>query len=291
MPQAPRLCPAVPRSCSVSAPSAQRLGAEAAHDLAREQRADRAVGVAHVALERQLLAARERVAGEREHLAVERRGGRLARDAGEARRRRPRARRPATSSAREVDAGAAVARPGARDRCGRRARRSARTPSCAISSRTSSATNRRYWTTCSGVPAKRRRSSGSCVAMPTGQVLRWQTRIMMQPAATSGAVEKPNSSAPSSAPMMTSRPVRRPPSTCSRTRPRRSLPTSTCCVSARPSSQGTPACRIDDVGEAPGAAVHAGDHDVVGAGLGDAGGDGADAGERDELDADLGASG
>ena len=37
--------------------------------------------------------------------------------------------------------------------------------------------------------------------MPTGQVLRWQTRIMTQPAATSGAVEKPNSSAPSSAPI------------------------------------------------------------------------------------------
>ena len=35
-----------------------------------------------------------------------------------------------------------------------------------------------------------------------------------QPAAISGAVAKPNSSAPSSAPMMTSRPVRRPPSTC-----------------------------------------------------------------------------
>ena len=35
--------------------------------------------------------------------------------------------------------------------------------------------------------------------MPTGQVLRWQTRIMTQPETTSGAVAKPNSSAPSSA--------------------------------------------------------------------------------------------
>ena len=61
--------------------------------------------------------------------------------------------------------------------------------------------------TCSGVPSKRARSSGSWVAMPTGQVFRWQTRIMMQPIAISGAVEKPNSSAPSSAPMTTSRPV------------------------------------------------------------------------------------
>ena len=32
--------------------------------------------------------------------------------------------------------------------------------------------------------------------MPTGQVFRWHLRIMMQPIATSGAVEKPNSSAP-----------------------------------------------------------------------------------------------
>ena len=37
------------------------------------------------------------------------------------------------------------------------------------------------------------------MATPTGQVFRWQTRIMMQPVATSGAVAKPNSSAPSSA--------------------------------------------------------------------------------------------
>ena len=32
------------------------------------------------------------------------------------------------------------------------------------------------------------RSSGFCVAMPTGRVSRWQTRIMMQPVTTSGAV-------------------------------------------------------------------------------------------------------
>src|SRR5665213_2206659 len=68
--------------------------------------------------------------------------------------------------------------------------------------------------TCSGCPLKRLRSTGSCVATPTGQVLRWHLRIMMQPAAISGAVAKPNSSAPSSAPITTSRPVRKPPSTC-----------------------------------------------------------------------------
>ena len=51
-----------------------------------------------------------------------------------------------------------------------------------------------------------------CVATPTRQVLRWHLRIMMQPAAISGAVAKPNSSAPSNAPTTTSRPVRTPPS-------------------------------------------------------------------------------
>ena len=55
--------------------------------------------------------------------------------------------------------------------------------------------------TCSGWPTKRLRNTGSCVATPTGQVLRWHLRIMMQPAAISGAVAKPNSSAPSSAPI------------------------------------------------------------------------------------------
>ena len=62
-------------------------------------------------------------------------------------------------------------------------------------------------TTCSGLPVNFLRSTGSCVATPTGQVFRWHLRIMMQPAAISGAVAKPNSSAPSSAPITTSRPV------------------------------------------------------------------------------------
>ena len=106
-------------------------------------------------------------------------------------------------------------------------------------------------TTCSGVPRKRARSSGSWVAIPTGQVFRWQTRIMMQPIAISGAVEKPNSSAPSSAPMTTSRPVFIPPSTSTVIRERRSLSSSVCWVSARPISHGTPADWIEDCGEAP----------------------------------------
>jgi hypothetical protein len=51
------------------------------------------------------------------------------------------------------------------------------------------------------------RSSGFWVAIPAGQVFRWQTRIIIQPRVTRGAVENPNSSAPSRAAMAMSRPV------------------------------------------------------------------------------------
>ena len=95
------------------------------------------------------------------------------------------------------------------------------------------------------------RSSGSCVAMPTGHVLRWQARIMMQPVAISGAVEKPNSSAPSIAAIATSRPVLSWPSVCTTMRERRSLSSSVCWVSARPISHGTPAHWIELSGDAP----------------------------------------
>ena len=140
--------------------------------------------------------------------------------------------------------------------------------------------------TCSGWPVKRLRSTGSCVATPTGQVLRWHLRIMMQPAAISGAVAKPNSSAPSSAPITTSRPVRRPPSTCTAMRLRRPVEHQ----------------RLVGLGEADlprragmlergerrgaGAALEARDRDVVGARLGDAGRDRADADLGDELHRD-----
>ena len=136
--------------------------------------------------------------------------------------------------------------------------------------------------TCSGVPLKRLRNTGSCVAIPTGQVFRWHLRIMRQPAAMSGAVEKPNSSAPSSAPMMTSRPVFRPPSTCRRTRERSPLTTRVCWVSARPISHGDPACFSDVRGDAPVPHLEARDRDVIGACLGDAGRDCADSDFRDE---------
>ena len=159
------------------------------------------------------LAAVDRARGACEQRAVERasslvrpgtRGARVGAPS------RPRAARSApTGRAARLRAGAAAGR------CARwprrasaaRARRAAR-----------AAPRRRTGSSSRSARACRRsgaRSSGSCVAMPTGQVLRWQTRIMMQPAAISGAVEKANSSAPSSAATRTSRPVRRAPSTCS----------------------------------------------------------------------------
>ena len=51
--------------------------------------------------------------------------------------------------------------------------------------------------------------------------------------------------------MTTSRPVRIWPSTSTRIRERRSLRSSVCWVSARPISQGMPACWIEAWGEAP----------------------------------------
>ncbi len=126
-----------------------------------------------------------------------------------------------------------------------------RKPSDASSSRTSSAMNSKKLTTNSGRPVKRWRSTGFCVATPTGHVSRWQTRIITQPDTTSGAVAKPNSSAPSSAAITTSRPVFIWPSVCTTMRSRRPFRSSVCCVSARPSSHGAPACFSDVSGEAP----------------------------------------
>ncbi len=74
---------------------------------------------------------------------------------------------------------------------------------------------------------------------------------MMQPIAISGAVENPNSSAPSRAATTTSRPVRIPPSTSTVIRVRRSFRSSVCWVSASPISHGTPAPWTEDWGDAP----------------------------------------
>ncbi len=114
-------------------------------------------------------------------------------------------------------------------------------------------------------------------------------RIMMQPAAISGAVAKPNSSAPSSAPMTTSRPVFRPPSTCRATRSRSpfehqrllgfgeaDFPRAAGMLQRR--ERATHPCRRQSRTTVI----------VVGARLGNTGGDRADADFRDELDRDVG---
>ncbi len=118
-------------------------------------------------------------------------------------------------------------------------------------SRTCPAMSSMKFTTNSGRPANRRRSSGFWVATPTGQVSLWQARIITQPTLTSGAVANPNSSAPSRAATMTSLPVFSCPSTCTTTRSLRPLRSSVCWVSARPSSHGAPACLMLVSGEAP----------------------------------------
>ena len=80
------------------------------------------------------------------------------------------------------------------------------TPSSAIYSRSSCAINRIKLMTYSGLPLKFLRSSGFCVATPTGQVSKLHTRIITQPIVTNGAVAKPNSSAPNIAAIATSLP-------------------------------------------------------------------------------------
>ena len=252
--QAQKLCPAEPVNLSVMVPGRQALLAVAARHLRRQHRADRAVDVADRQVERDPLAPFERRA----------RNARSARCRAPCRGRGP---VPARSGWRPT---------AARRACGgwRRGRRpfafqwsetsrtsststrptissTVRKPSSAMISRSSSAMNVMKWTTCSGLPSNFLRSRGSCVAMPTGQVFRWHTRIMMQPDATSAADAKPNSSAPSSAATATSRPVFSWPSVSTRMRPRRSLATRICCVSASPSSHGMPACLIDVSGDAP----------------------------------------
>ncbi len=95
------------------------------------------------------------------------------------------------------------------------------------------------------------RSTGSCVQTPTGQVLLWHCRTMMQPIAISDAVPIPNSCAPIIAAITTSRPVLRPPSVLRITRSRRLFAVSTWCASLRPISHGSPANLIEVCGLAP----------------------------------------
>mmetsp|Transcript_4361 Transcript_4361/g.6137 ORF Transcript_4361/g.6137 Transcript_4361/m.6137 type:complete len:253 (+) Transcript_4361:234-992(+) len=128
---------------------------------------------------------------------------------------------------------------------------SRRKPSLARMCRVSSAAYWKKLTTWSGVPGNRFRSSSFCVVMPTGQLLVWHTRAMMQPSATIAMVPKPNSSAPISAPITTSHPDLMPPSTRSSVRSRSPFCIKVRCTSVRPSSQGEPACLMEDSGEAP----------------------------------------
>ena len=80
-------------------------------------------------------------------------------------------------------------------------------PSLLMYSLSSSAINSMKFFTYSGLPLNLLRSSGFCVATPTGHVSRLHTLIITQPIVTSGAVANPNSSAPSIAAIATSRPV------------------------------------------------------------------------------------
>ena len=144
-------------------------------------------------------------------------------------------------------ASASTLRRSARPQASSRERR----PRAASHSRVSRATKERKLTMYSGLPEKHLRRSGSCVATPAGQVLAWHCRIMTHPRQTKMVVAKPNSCAPSKAPMTTSRPVLSWPSTCRRTRRRRRLSVKVWCVSASPSSQGRPAWWMEERGEAP----------------------------------------
>ena len=124
-------------------------------------------------------------------------------------------------------------------------------PSFAMYSLSSAAIKRMKFSTYSGFPAKRLRSSGFCVAIPAGQVSKLHTRIMTQPKVTSGAVAKPYSSAPSSAAIATSRPLINLPSVSMRTLFLSPFMIRVWCVSESPSSQGRPALWIELAGAAP----------------------------------------
>ena len=127
------------------------------------------------------------------------------------------------------------------------------------------------------------RSFSFCVATPVAQLFRWQMRRYLQPSATIGPVPKPKDSAPRIAALMTSSPVFRPPSVCTRTRPRRPLARSTCWASDRPELPRRAGVLHRSQGACAGAAVVAGNGDEVGVGLGHARGDRADAGLGDQL--------
>ena len=118
-------------------------------------------------------------------------------------------------------------------------------------SRSSCAIKRMKFMMCSGFPLNRFLRVSFWVAMPAGQVSFEQTRIIMQPMQTSGAVAKPNSSAPSMAAIATSLPLISLPSVSRMTLSRRPFSISVWCVSLIPSSQGSPAWWMEECGAAP----------------------------------------
>ena len=79
----------------------------------------------------------------------------------------------------------------------------------------------------------------------------WQIRAITQPSAIIAMEPKPNSSAPINAPIRTSQPLFRPPSTRKMTRSRKLFSINTRCTSVKPNSQGLPACLIEERGDAP----------------------------------------
>ena len=143
-------------------------------------------------------------------------------------------------------------------------------------------------TTYCGSPSKFLRSSGFWVAMPAGQVSRWQTRIMTQPRVTSGPVAKPNSSAPSRAAMTTSRPVLSWPSVSTTIRLRRLFKHQRLVGFGHAQFPGQ--AGMFDAADRRSArpAIVAADQHHIGMGLGDARRDGAHAHFRNQLDVDPG---
>ena len=115
---------------------------------------------------------------------------------------------------------------------------------------------------------KRFRSSGFCVATPTGQVSRWQTTHHYATLHHQRRGENPYSSAPSKAAMTTSRPVFIEPSAWTTTRSRKPLRSRVCCVSARPKLPGATSVFGRAHRGRPGPAVVARNEYDIGVGLG-----------------------
>ena len=95
--------------------------------------------------------------------------------------------------------------------------------------------------TYSGFPLKRFLNFWFCVATPNGQVSRLHTRIIIHPIVTSGALAKPNSSAPNKQAMATSFPVINFPSVSIKTRLLKPFSTKFWWAWAKPNSHGRPA--------------------------------------------------